>query len=57
MRTSELSAPVVMGVVCFRLRESDDKANSAVVEEENQCLWKSVSDTDEIARTNVHSIG
>jgi aromatic-L-amino-acid/L-tryptophan decarboxylase len=31
----ELSAPVVMGVVCFRLRDSDDKANSAVVEKIN----------------------
>ncbi len=31
----ELSAPVVMGVVCFRLRDSDDKDNSAVVEKIN----------------------
>lgn len=28
----ELSAPIVMGVVCFRLRDSDDRANSAIVE-------------------------
>ena len=31
----ELSAPVVMGVVCFRLRNSDDEANSALVEKIN----------------------
>ena len=31
----ELSAPVVMGVVCFRLRNSDDKSNGAVVEKIN----------------------
>ena len=31
----ELSAPVVMGVVCFRLRESADEANSIVVEKIN----------------------
>ena len=31
----ELSAPVVMGVVCFRLRDADDKANSAIVEKIN----------------------
>ena len=31
----ELSAPIVMGVVCFRLRDSDDKANSAIVEKIN----------------------
>jgi aromatic-L-amino-acid/L-tryptophan decarboxylase len=31
----ELSAPVVMPVVCFRLREADDHANSAVVEKIN----------------------
>ena len=31
----ELSAPIVMGVVCFRLRDADDKTNSAVVEKIN----------------------
>ena len=31
----ELSAPIVMGVVCFRLRDSNDKANSNVVEKIN----------------------
>jgi aromatic-L-amino-acid/L-tryptophan decarboxylase len=31
----ELSAPIVMGVVCFRLRDADDEANSAVVEKIN----------------------
>jgi aromatic-L-amino-acid decarboxylase len=31
----ELSAPIIMGVVCFRLRSADDLANSAVVEKIN----------------------
>jgi aromatic-L-amino-acid decarboxylase len=31
----ELSAPIVMPVVCFRLRGADDNANSAVVEKIN----------------------
>jgi aromatic-L-amino-acid decarboxylase len=31
----ELSAPIVMPVVCFRLREADDDANSALVEKIN----------------------
>jgi aromatic-L-amino-acid decarboxylase len=31
----ELSAPIVMPVACFRLREADDNANSSVVEKIN----------------------
>jgi aromatic-L-amino-acid/L-tryptophan decarboxylase len=31
----ELSAAIVMGVVCFRLRGSDDKANRTIVEKIN----------------------
>ena len=31
----ELSAPVVMGVVCFRLRDAEDEANGAIVEKIN----------------------
>jgi aromatic-L-amino-acid decarboxylase len=31
----ELSAPVVMGVVCFRLRDADDEANGVIVEKIN----------------------
>jgi aromatic-L-amino-acid/L-tryptophan decarboxylase len=31
----ELSAPIVMGVVCFRVRHADDRANSVVVEKIN----------------------